>query len=1661
MKKQAILTLAIILTVVLQTFSQSINEILNNDTLTEREAFYIIESSSTLKSYTHTDSASLKRYNRVYNYVSTKLDSNGTINEFIKQVQNNIYGIGSFGNYTSGSSIDNNKWEQLGPFEKNMDMRNSVGKIDCIVKDPTPGSTTYYIGTAGAGIWKTDLLDGANTQWECLNRDISNISVQSILINPTNPNIIYISTGIHIWSSYKVGDYGIGILKTIDGGQTWTNILPFAPEERIVCHDMKMLTGNPNIIYALSQDSIYILDDTNGQGNNWTEIELPDPNNNAYYITLAIKENQPNIIYASGDNIISKSIDAGATWTDITYNFDTLINPYSSCSPRFSCAYNSSDNKIYVFIHKNGTNNATTFKPCLVSFNGSSWEFKRYVGINSQAYSFASYLLRPLTIKNGVIYLMEGNYPSIYVSDDNGNNFFQYNVSLTHADVRDVLSIGTNNLLIANDGGVVEIDLTNSQTGNYYYISSFTSHNGNLSLRQSPNIGITEADENYILSGAIDNYVFLTTNGGNNWNYKWGGDGGNSEICNNNPNIYYAIQNQSLTANGNIPGAITASHYSAPIKCNPKFNNITYSSGGTLNDPSKQGFVKSDISVNSDWSNTFVNPAITGTVKDIAISESNPNIVYFSSKNSSSSSSGGWHDISKYNDNTSSIEWTYTIPWSWAETSDIEVNPLNENEIWVTINGFNSYKVLHITINGTTENMESLDYNLPNVPVNCIEYNQINKRLYLGTDFGLFFLDEGDTEWVYDNTLDRMAITDIKINKVVNKIYFSTYGRGMWYGYLPCPTQNTTNIEITSDTTWDTDQWLNQSVVVKAGNTLQINDCRIAFTENNTITVEKGAKLLVYNSKLTTVCNQQLWGGIIVQGHPSYSQSQLTHQGYLQVWNNSTIENARTAVTVNSGGIIKSYNSSYLNNICDIDIEQYLSPSHGVPNINVFIENTFETNKVLNHVHTAPVPTAHVKLDWVVGIGFYGNTFVNQRTDNMGQGEEVELTPNRKGVGILAVNATFNVEPYTTNVVVTTSSKQYGQATPNVTTKNTFTNLYYGIKASASYSGHNAYVKQSDFNNNFRGILLENMNNNTIFLNNFDANYTGVLNNHLYPNYPPAYSKYTYSIYLNECTGYRVEENSIENGDEGIYIYNSGDQSNEIFKNNIHNVQNHSYSSALKALGSNYYNNGTAEFGLNFTCNNYNHNNYNMSVIGNSTIKKNQGSPSLPTGNISDHYCSQTESDFLISASSPINYSYYYQFGQNNQILDCFSGTKINQLTTPNENYCQSQLTATPSITVLSAEVQAKQSEIENAQSNLNNLIDGGNTTDLLNQVENLTHQNYWQICNNLFNASPYLSDTVLTVFMDNNLYRPVPKTLVLMANSPLPVNLRSKINNLNVSYWFKYILNSMQYGTNPREEKEMEISNLASEKQFILNKLIASGLYTDTNGTKLDSIIDFLMLETDYKVKYNLIPLLLKKEDYTEANNQINVLENEILDLPINKQLALQDYIDYLRITKDYKQSNFSTDILSNNLDFLENLAKKYNTPGSVGAQILLESISNPDGVVYNYPEKIDEPTEELNKSMQITNDNNIFKDYKPELEEDLIMVYPNPVKDKLIVEYAIADGFSNGKIQVFNLEGKLMLTIPINKQFDVKTIDVSSFPNGNYLIKIGGYTKQITINH
>ena len=101
---------------------------------------------------------------------------------------------------------------------------NVSGRVTSLAFDQVSNPNVLYAGGADGGLWKTT---NGGTSWTPLTDNVSSVitsplAVGAIALDPSNPQIIYIGTGE---ANYNFdGYYSSGLLKSSDGGSTWTQL---------------------------------------------------------------------------------------------------------------------------------------------------------------------------------------------------------------------------------------------------------------------------------------------------------------------------------------------------------------------------------------------------------------------------------------------------------------------------------------------------------------------------------------------------------------------------------------------------------------------------------------------------------------------------------------------------------------------------------------------------------------------------------------------------------------------------------------------------------------------------------------------------------------------------------------------------------------------------------------------------------------------------------------------------------------------------------------------------------------------------------------------------------------------------------------------------------------------------------------------------------------------------------------------------------------------------------------------------------------------------------------------------------------------------------------------------------------------------------------------
>ncbi|MBI4647609.1 MAG: hypothetical protein HY738_13735, partial [Bacteroidia bacterium] len=422
----------------------------------------------------------------------------------------------------------------------------------------------------------------------------------------------------------------------------------------------------------------------------------------------------------------------------------------------------------------------------------------------------------------------------------------------------------------------------------------------------------------------------------------------------------------------------------------------------------------------------------------------------------------------------------------------------------------------------------------------------------------------------------------------------------------------------------------NSQLMIAQGARLVFEEGALAVCGSNSV-IDIYGICTINNAVLTSQTTSGFWHGIIVHGD-GYPGNDLSHQSYVQLKNGVVIENAECGIYVQANGLVKAIANAF-------DDDSHPS-CRFINNKKALIFETvaYTTNKNLSSFSNCefitdnnwPVPSVNpetfVEIIKTKGIAFKGCKFLNS------QPAAGEVAYRGKGI-LCNEGGEFSV-----------TSRCLGTMYPcNQWDRNVFEGLFYGIRASNNdYGLSNIIIKDAEFYNNHRPILLEGQDlRATILSNNFiigplaSGSMPEPGDPHCLPddeNYPfcEIIDDYiSYCMYLNGCTEYKIQENNFYNLDgtpytiPGLIINSSGGSPNEVYNNYFNEL-----SVATIAIGSNSSFWGKSNIpisytaGLKYKCNEYGDNIYDIAVV-NGEIASLQGEQEddfyVPAGNTFEH----------------------------------------------------------------------------------------------------------------------------------------------------------------------------------------------------------------------------------------------------------------------------------------------------------------------------------------------------------------------------------------------------------------------------------------------------------
>ena len=303
-------------------------------------------------------------------------------------------------------------WRSIGP-------ANNAGRISVVVG--VPGDlTTYYVAGAAGGIAKT--TNGGTTFRQIFDKQ-SVASVGAVAVAPSDPNVLYVGTGEG--NPRNSASFGDGVYKSIDGGNSWTNV-GLGDTEKIPRIVVDPRNANVAYVCALGHEwgpnEERGLFKTSDGGKTWQKI--------LYKNTLTgcsdvdIDPTNANVVYAgmysfrrwawyfeSGGNetALYKSIDGGTTWTKLAKGLPT--GPMD----RIGISVSRSEPNV-VYMVTESKEDGELFRS---DDGGDNWHVvNRDPNINFRPFYYSDIRVDPTNSNR--IFSLSG---ALYLSEDGGKNF--------------------------------------------------------------------------------------------------------------------------------------------------------------------------------------------------------------------------------------------------------------------------------------------------------------------------------------------------------------------------------------------------------------------------------------------------------------------------------------------------------------------------------------------------------------------------------------------------------------------------------------------------------------------------------------------------------------------------------------------------------------------------------------------------------------------------------------------------------------------------------------------------------------------------------------------------------------------------------------------------------------------------------------------------------------------------------------------------------------------------------------------------------------------------------------------------------------------------------------------------------------------------------------
>lgn len=672
------------------------------------------------------------------------------------------------------------KWTALGP-------HNMGGRTLAIAFNPQ-NPNTIYAGSASGGLWRSYSAGVGARAWEYVSTGFPVLGVSSIAFAPDDSSTIYIGTGevyhyqnVGTGSAYRAtrGTYGIGILKSTDGGQTWTKSLDWSYEQKRGVWAVRVNPHNPNTVWAATTEGTYRSYDA---GTTWQRVHDVIMN-----MDLVFHPADTSLVIATYGNFgspghgIYRTVDGGTTWQKSTQGLPETF------AGKAQLATSQSYPDIFLVSIGNGfTGGDGHTWLCMSVDAGETWSI-----VSEQDYSrWQGWFAHDVAVHPDNFAIVMAVGIDTWKSTAGGSSLEKKTSwqlwypgqlepgqpegppNFTHADHHDVVYHPQNPdiIYLATDGGVFR-----STDGG----ETFEGCNGGYQTTQFYN-GFSNSQQDSLLAiGGLQDNGTIVYRGTTAWDrLVIGGDGCWTGIDFSNDNIMYGSwQYLSIARSTNrgrsfgsiaVPGSERITSFVGPFVVGISDPTVLYAARDIVYKSQTRG---------GNWAETNGGRPLDGNpVMSMAISFQSADVVYAATAPYEGRRSGLFRTTDG-GDSWTNI--TGILPDRFP--TDLAVDPNNDKTVYVTFSGFGSSHLYKSTDGGDT--WTDIGAGLPDVPTNAVTVDRHHDNIiYVGNDLGVYASLDGGKSWMEfsDGLPDAVIAMDLVISPSNNKLRVATHGNGVY-----------------------------------------------------------------------------------------------------------------------------------------------------------------------------------------------------------------------------------------------------------------------------------------------------------------------------------------------------------------------------------------------------------------------------------------------------------------------------------------------------------------------------------------------------------------------------------------------------------------------------------------------------------------------------------------------------------------------------------------------------------------------------------------------------------------------------------------------------------------------------------------------------------------